>query len=113
MSRKKLLCTFYCFLEIEFHTLPSKRTTHEFFKIKPKHIFSHYTISHQTYTTKITIFLQISHWTITAAALPRINHIRRHEKHIIWKTHYHTRNPYPHTTKTTGDHEGDGIIETI
>ena len=32
-----------------------------------------------------------SHWTITAAALPRINHIRRYETNITWTTHYHIR----------------------
>ena len=54
-----------------------------------------------------------SHWTITAAALPRINHIRKHEKNITWTSRYHTRNPYPHTTKITRDREDDGTMETI
>ena len=26
---------------------------------------------------------------------------------------YHMDNPYPHTTKTTRDHEGGGIMETF
>ena len=41
-----------------------------------------------------------SHWTITAAASPRI-----YETNITWTTPYHT--------KTTRDHEDDGIMETI
>ena len=54
---------------------------------RTREFFSRFSISHQAYTTKITIFLQI-HIGLITAALPRMNHIRRYEKNITWTTHY-------------------------
>ena len=81
-------------------------TTHEFFKKPPTifHIFQFHIRRTQQKSPSFSKF--------TVAALPRVNHIRRYEKNITWTTHY-PRNPYPHTTKTTCDHEDDGIMETI
>ena len=86
MSRKNILYKFTVARQ-----KINAETSHEFFKIKPPTIF-HILQFHITRTN--------SHWTITTA-LPRTNHIRKYEKNITWKTHYHARNPYPHTTKTT------------
>ena len=53
--------------------------THDFFKRKPPPTFSHFSVSHHTYTTNFTLDYH--------STLPRINHIRRYERNITWTTH--------------------------
>ena len=83
-----------------------------FFKRKPPTILSHFSISYQTYTTKIAIFLQIDVGLSQQKHYPEST-IFEDTRTISRDNPLAHRKPISHTTKTTRDHEDDGIMETI
>ena len=80
-----------------------KIVVHVHFKwVENHHRFSYFSISHQTYTTNFTLDYH--------------NSITQKQPYLKIREEYHTRwwstILETHTTKTTRDHEDDGIMET-
>ena len=114
MSRKVLLILRLNFTRCQAnneHTSNPNKTT--------KHFSTFFSIPHQTYTTKITIFLQIHSGLSQQQNYPdsTIFENTRRKSQVNPLSHTmiinNPRNAYPHTTKAILDHEDDGIMETI
>ena len=114
MSRKILLILRLNFTHCQAnnqHRSNSNKTTNQF--------STFYSISYQTYTTKIAIFLQIHSGLSQQQKYPdsTIFENTRRKSQVNPLSHTmiinYPRNAYPHTTKTILDHEDDGIMETI
>ena len=92
--RFKWVEKYYCFLDWISHAARQKinaEATHEIFKFKPPTIFSSFFNFTSNVHNKNHHLSRNSQWTITAAAIHRINHILRYEKNDTWTTHYHIR----------------------
>ena len=115
MSRKSLPIKLLILLKWISHVVRQKiyaKATHEFFKIKPSTNFSQYSISNQTVDDKNHHLSKFA--TVLSQQQPyqKPTIFEKYEKKITWLSTI-TPVDYQLSTKTTRDHEDDGIMETI